>query len=67
MKRKDLFMKIQARKEEVNPVQLILDMPVRWSSTYMMCDRAEKPRQVSSHLPRCLYLGLLRRSLLIVL
>ncbi|KAF8484310.1 hypothetical protein JB92DRAFT_3131662 [Gautieria morchelliformis] len=46
-KRKDLFMKIQACKEGVTPLQLILNMPVRWSSTYMMCDRGEKRRQMA--------------------
>jgi hypothetical protein len=28
------------------PSQLLLDMPICWSSTYVMLDRADKKRQV---------------------
>lgn len=30
----------------VRPLQLILDMKVRWSSTYLMLDRAERRKEV---------------------
>ena len=30
--------------------QLIIDMPVRWSSTYAMLHRAEQPSEVSIHM-----------------
>jgi hypothetical protein len=30
------------------PVQLILDMKVRWSSTYLMLDHAERKKNVRS-------------------
>jgi hypothetical protein len=45
--RKQLFKDIQSRPPNPSPVvsQLLLDMPVRWSSTYVMLDRAEKKRQ----------------------
>lgn len=32
------------------PIQLTLDMRVRWSSTYNMLDRAEKRKDVRGHL-----------------
>ncbi|KAG2746659.1 hypothetical protein P692DRAFT_20738522, partial [Suillus brevipes Sb2] len=43
--RKQLFKDIQTRSEGVTPVQLLLDMPICWSSTYVMLDRAEKKKQ----------------------
>ncbi|KAG6852135.1 hypothetical protein C0991_002699 [Blastosporella zonata] len=39
-KRKAVFQKIQ-REAGIRPRQLLGDMPVRWSSTYVMLDRAE--------------------------
>lgn len=45
-KRKEIFQKIQMQ-DKVNhparkqPLQLLLDMPVRWSSTYLMLERAD--------------------------
>lgn len=44
--RKQLFKDIQSRPPNPSPAvsQLLLDMPVRWSSTYVMLDRAEKKR-----------------------
>jgi len=33
---------VQAKAGIARPVQLILDMKVRWSSTYLMLDRAER-------------------------
>lgn len=46
--RKQLFKDIQARPPNPSPVvsQLLLDMPIRWSSTYVMLDRAEKKKAV---------------------
>ena len=43
---------IQTKAKDPNPVQLILDMKVRWSSTYMMLDRAEGKKEVRSRLSR---------------
>lgn len=45
--RKQLFKDIQTR-DGTDPRQLLLDMPVRWSSTYVMLDRAEAQRKVST-------------------
>jgi uncharacterized metal-binding protein len=36
----------QVKANIATPVQLILDMKVRWSSTYMMLDRAERNKEV---------------------
>jgi hypothetical protein len=33
------------------PKQLMLDMRVRWSSTYLMLDRAEKNKKVHTTMP----------------
>jgi hypothetical protein len=33
-------------KNKLKPLQLILDMKVRWSSTYLMLDRAERKKDV---------------------
>lgn len=44
--RKQLFKSIQERIK-IRPCQLLLDMKVRWSSTYIMLTRAESRRQVS--------------------
>jgi hypothetical protein len=51
-KRKAMFKETQVRVDKSNgvartPQQLLLDMKVRWSSTYVMCDRAEKCKEVS--------------------
>jgi hypothetical protein len=45
-KRKQMFKDIQQRDGVELPKQLLLDMPVQWSSTYVMLDRAEKLRKV---------------------
>ena len=42
-------------KNKVKPLQLILDMKVHWSSTYLMLDRAERKKEVSTSVK---YLGL---------
>ena len=39
---------IQIRANNGPPVQLILDMRVQWSSTYLMLDRAERKKDVCS-------------------
>jgi hypothetical protein len=39
---------IQTKANNGRPVQLILDMKVRWSSTYLMLDRAERKKDVRS-------------------
>ena len=46
-KRKQLFADIQKRGGVTTPLQLLLDMPVRWSSTYVMTSRAELNRKVN--------------------
>ena len=43
--RKEAFKTIQSRRKE-RPLQLLLDMKVRWSSTFVMLTRAESRRQV---------------------
>ncbi|KIL57452.1 hypothetical protein M378DRAFT_58137, partial [Amanita muscaria Koide BX008] len=43
--RKELFRSIQARKGVAQPVQLLLDMKVRWSSTYVMLNRSETQKK----------------------
>lgn len=43
--RKEAFKSIQYRRKE-RPLQLLLDMKVRWSSTFVMLTRAESRRQV---------------------
>jgi hypothetical protein len=44
--RKELFKKIQVGKGVSSPLQLLLDMKVRWGSTYVMLNRAETTREV---------------------
>ncbi|PSR75311.1 hypothetical protein PHLCEN_2v9174 [Hermanssonia centrifuga] len=44
-KRKEIFRLVQLRGSVVRPLQLLLDMPVRWSSTYVMLDRAESKKE----------------------
>ena len=44
-KRKEMWKTIQI-KANIKAVQLIIDMKVRWSSTYFMLDRAEKRKDV---------------------
>jgi hypothetical protein len=46
-KRKEVWKTVQTRANIPQPVQLILDMKVRWSSTYLMLDRAECKKQVT--------------------
>lgn len=43
--RKEVFKQIQVNKN-IPAVQLLLDMKVRWGSTYVMLDRAELRREV---------------------
>ncbi|KAJ3531266.1 hypothetical protein NM688_g7598 [Phlebia brevispora] len=40
-KRKEMFRRIQLKAKVPRPLQLLIDMKVRWSSTYMMLHRAE--------------------------
>ena len=48
-KRKEMWKTIQMKANEgLKPVQLILNMKVRWSSTYFMLDRAERKKEVRS-------------------
>ena len=44
--RKELFKDIQMEKS-LSPVQLLLDMKVRWGSTYIMLHRADTRKEVS--------------------
>jgi hypothetical protein len=46
-KRKQIWRTVQT-KNKLKPLQLILDMKVRWSSTYFMLDRAERKKEVST-------------------
>ena len=48
-KRKEMFRAIQVREKVPVPTQLILDMKIRWSSTYFMLHRAEGKREVMFH------------------
>jgi hypothetical protein len=48
--RKQLFKSIQMRAN-IYPVQLLLDMKVRWSSTHVMLKRVLSRRPVSSTFP----------------
>lgn len=45
-KRKEMWRIIQIKADNGPVLQLILDMKVRWSSTYLMLDRAEKKKDV---------------------
>jgi hypothetical protein len=45
-KRKEMWKTIQNKVNHGSVVQLILDMKVRWSSTYLMLDRAERKKDV---------------------
>jgi hypothetical protein len=48
-KRKEMWRTIQLKSNPMaKPLQLILDMKVRWSSTYLMLDRAERKKAVRS-------------------
>lgn len=37
---------VQSKAKVDNPIQLVLDMKVRWSSTFLMLDRAERRKEV---------------------
>jgi hypothetical protein len=45
-KRKDLYKQVQVKAGVSTPTQLLLDMKVRWSSTYVMVNRAESSKEV---------------------
>jgi hypothetical protein len=47
-KRKEMWKTIQTKANDGRPVQLILDMKVLWSSTYLMLDQAERKKEVRS-------------------
>lgn len=44
--RKELFRTLQTRKGIDQPVQLLIDMKVRWGSTYVMLNRANSNKKV---------------------
>lgn len=44
--RKELFRMLQTRKGVNRPVQLLIDMKVRWGSTYVMLNRANSNKKV---------------------
>ena len=46
-KRKAMWKTVQSKGGIARPVQLIIDMKVRWSSTYLMLHRAERNKTVS--------------------
>ena len=45
-KRKEMWKTIQIKANSLKVVQLILNMKVRWSSTYLMLDQAEQKNEV---------------------
>jgi hypothetical protein len=45
-KRKEMWRIIQIKADNGSVLQRILDMKVRWSSTYLMLDRVEKKKDV---------------------
>ena len=45
-KRKEMWRTVQIKANNMPPLQLILDMKVRWSLTYLMLDRAERRKNV---------------------
>lgn len=45
-KRKQIFLDLQKKAGQKPPLQLLVDMPVRWSSTYVMLHRAETLKDV---------------------
>lgn len=49
-KRKEMWRTIQVKANDTPSLQLILDMKVRWSSTFLMLDRAERKKKVCSDL-----------------
>jgi hypothetical protein len=46
---KAMWKTVQSKAGIARPVQLIVDMKVQWSSTYLMLDRAEQYKTVSTH------------------
>jgi hypothetical protein len=52
-KRKEIWKTVQTRANIQRPVQLIIDMKVRWSSTYLMLDRAERKKDVCTIILLC--------------
>jgi hypothetical protein len=47
VKRKELYKTVQVKAGVLPPIQLLIDMKVRWSSTYVMVNRAEGSRKVN--------------------
>ena len=45
-KRKELYRIVQTKAEVLHPTQLLIDMKVQWSSTYVMLNHAESHRKV---------------------
>ena len=45
-KQKEMWKTVQIRANISQPVQLILNMKVRWSSMYFMLDQAERKKEV---------------------
>ena len=45
-KRKEMWKTVQIRANISQPIQLILNMKVRWSSMYFMLDQAERKKEV---------------------
>jgi hypothetical protein len=45
-KRKELYRSVQTKAGVSFPTQLLIDMKVRWSSTYIMLNRADCNKQV---------------------
>jgi hypothetical protein len=49
-KQKELYKQVQTKAAVVSPTQLLLDMKVWWSSTYVMINRAESNKEASQNL-----------------
>jgi hypothetical protein len=58
-KLKEMWKTIQIKVNNRSLLQLILDMKVRWSSTYLMLDRAERKKDVRNIVSTNLYPSLL--------
>ena len=44
---KELYKTVQVKAGALTPIQLLIDMKVQWSSTYVMVNRAEGSHKVN--------------------
>ena len=67
-KRKELFKQVQVKAAVSSPVQLLLDMKVWWSLTYVMVNCAESSKEVRlKQYSQMLYILTLQASMLMYL